>query len=40
MISDEEIYWICPICGDEGIVAGWKDLFWNITIDDLEGDIH
>ena len=40
MVSDDEIHWICPVCGDEGIVSGWKDLFWNVTIEDFEGDIH
>ena len=40
VISDDEIYWICRECGDEGIVSGWTDLFWNVTIDDLEGEIH
>ena len=40
MVSDDEIYWICPACGDEGVVRGWKDLFWNVTIDDFEGETH
>lgn len=40
MISEDQIHWICPVCGDEGIVSGWKDLFWNITIEDLEDEIH
>ena len=40
MVSEDEIYWICSVCGDEGVVSGWKDLFWNVTIDDFEGEIH
>jgi hypothetical protein len=40
MVSDEEIHWICQICGDEGVVSGWKDLFWNVTIDDFEKGIQ
>lgn len=40
MTEDDEIHWFCPVCGDEGIIHGWKDLFWNITIDDLEEGIH
>ncbi len=40
VISDDEIYWICPLCADEGVVHGWKDLFWNIKIDDFEEEIH
>jgi len=40
MVSEDEIHWICPVCGDEGIIRGWKNLFWNVTIDDLEGEIH
>ena len=40
MLSEDEIYWLCPICGDEGVVSGWKGLFWNVTIDDFEEDIH
>lgn len=40
MISDDEIYWICPVCGDEGVISGWKGLFWNINIDNFEGEIH
>lgn len=40
MTDEDEIYWICPVCGDEGVVSGWNDLFWNVTIDDLEGGTH
>jgi len=40
MAGEDEIHWICPVCGDEGVVRGWKDLFWNITIDDMEEGIH
>jgi len=38
--GEDEIYWICPVCGDEGVISGWKDLFWNVAIDDQSGDIH
>ena len=40
MVSDDEIYWLCQVCGDEGVVSGWTDLFGNVTIGDLEGEIH
>jgi hypothetical protein len=25
------IHWICPICKDEGVVTGWKDLIWDMS---------
>ena len=40
MTDEDEIYWICPVCSDEGVVSGWKDLFWNVAIDDHNGEIH
>lgn len=32
MISKGEIHWMYPVCGDEGIVSGWKDLFWESLV--------
>ena len=26
----EQIHWICPECGDEGIVSGWSGLIWDM----------
>ena len=26
-----QIYWICPICSDEGVVSGWKGLIWDMS---------
>jgi len=40
MTDEDDIYWICPVCSDEGVVSGWKDLFWNVAIDDHNGEIH
>jgi len=25
------IHWVCPACGDEGVVMGWKGLIWDMT---------
>ena len=25
------IYWHCPVCGDEGVVTGWRGLMWDMT---------
>lgn len=33
---EDEKDWMCTILGIWGSVGGWKDLFWNITIGDLE----
>ena len=27
----EQIHWRCPVCGDEGVVTGWKGLIWDLT---------
>ena len=29
--SPDQIHWICPICEDEGVIAGWKDLIWDMS---------
>ena len=23
------IVWLCPICGDRGLIQGWRETFWN-----------
>lgn len=25
-----QIHWICPVCGDEGIISGWEGLIWDM----------
>ena len=27
----DQIHWMCPECGDEGVVTGWKGLIWDMT---------
>jgi RNA polymerase subunit RPABC4/transcription elongation factor Spt4 len=27
----EQIHWLCPECGDEAVVTGWKGLIWDMT---------
>ncbi len=27
----DQIHWVCPECGDEGVVTGWKGLIWDMT---------
>jgi RNA polymerase subunit RPABC4/transcription elongation factor Spt4 len=27
----DEIHWLCPVCGDEGLVSGWRGLIWDMT---------
>lgn len=29
--EDDLIYWICPICDDDGIIDGWQDLIWDVS---------
>jgi RNA polymerase subunit RPABC4/transcription elongation factor Spt4 len=26
-----QIHWLCPECGDEGVVSGWSGLIWDMT---------
>ena len=26
-----QIYWMCPICEDEGVVTGWRGLIWDMS---------
>jgi len=40
MTGEDEIYWICPVCGDEGVLHGWEDLFWNVAKGNHEGELH
>jgi hypothetical protein len=35
----EQIHWICPECGDEGVVSGWAGLIWDMR-DSLPGYLH
>ncbi|OGR06667.1 MAG: hypothetical protein A2511_15485 [Deltaproteobacteria bacterium RIFOXYD12_FULL_50_9] len=30
--EDDRIYWICPVCGDEGVVDGWHGLIWDVSV--------
>jgi hypothetical protein len=27
----KQIQWLCPECGDEGVVTGWSGLIWDMT---------
>jgi hypothetical protein len=27
----EQIHWVCPECGDEGVLTGWRGLIWDMT---------
>jgi hypothetical protein len=27
----KQIFWRCPVCGDEGVVTGWEGLMWDMT---------
>ena len=38
--EDDRIHWICPICGDDGILDGWHGLIWDVSgYDDDEGRV-
>jgi hypothetical protein len=34
----DEIHWLCPECGDEGLVSGWRGLIWDMT--DYQSDSY
>jgi RNA polymerase subunit RPABC4/transcription elongation factor Spt4 len=34
--EDDRIYWICPTCGDDGIIDGWHGLIWDVSFYDEE----
>lgn len=34
--KDDRIHWLCPKCGDEGLVDGWQGLTWDMS----DGTIH
>ena len=36
--ATDQIHWICPNCGDEGVVTGWKGLIWDMS--DPPPDFH
>ena len=27
---ENQIHWICPVCGDEGVISGWEGLIWDM----------
>jgi hypothetical protein len=29
--NTEQIHWMCPECGDEGVVTGWAGLIWDMS---------
>jgi hypothetical protein len=31
VMADERIYWVCPRCGDEGVIDGFRGLIWDMT---------
>jgi hypothetical protein len=26
---EDRIYWHCPVCGDNGLISGWQNTFWD-----------
>jgi hypothetical protein len=36
--NTNQIHWYCNICGDEGVVTGWKGLIWNML--DRPVEVH
>ena len=26
---EDSIYWHCPVCGDNGVIRGWQNTFWD-----------
>ena len=37
--NTEQIHWLCPECGDEGVVTGWSGLIWDVSDSSLDS-IH
>jgi len=37
--NTEQIHWLCPECGDEGVVTGWRGLIWDMS-DSKSGLFH
>jgi len=31
-LRNEFIHWVCPLCKDEGVVTGWKNLMWDLSV--------
>ncbi|MEE2003039.1 hypothetical protein QWY20_16390 [Alkalimonas sp. MEB108] len=29
--DDQQIVWICPVCGDNGTISGWQGTLWDLT---------
>ena len=29
--EDDQIYWICQKCGDDGTIDGWRGLIWDVS---------
>ena len=27
----DHVHWMCPVCGDDGMVTGWKGLLWDLS---------
>lgn len=27
----QQIVWLCPICGDNGMISGWEGTLWDLT---------
>ena len=27
----EQIHWLCPECGDEGVLTGWRGSIWDVS---------
>lgn len=36
-IVDDNIYWDCLVCGNEGVITHWQNTFWDLSSND---DLH
>lgn len=36
----DQIHWVCPECGDEGLLTGWKGLIWDMSDCSSYDSIH
>lgn len=34
----DQIHWLCPVCGDDGVVSGWEGLIWDMM--DFQSDSY
>jgi len=36
----DQIHWVCPECGDEGLLTGWRGLIWDMIDCSSYDSIH